>query len=73
MGYRYYGEVNCAMVEKKEILFSNDVEIIPAMEALERLESHWLEQIDVSDDDYLYIKKEKRHLIVGKVELTFIE
>ena len=61
------------MVEKKEILFSDDVEIVPAMDALERLDNQWLEQIDVCDDDYLYIKKEKRHLIIGKVELNFIE
>ena len=61
------------MVEKKEILFSDDVEIVPVMDALERIEDQWLEQIDVCDGDYLYIKKEKRHLIIGKVELNFIE
>ena len=61
------------MAEKKEVLYSGDIEIALLADAIDRIEEYWLEQIDISDDDYLYIKKEENHLIIGKAEIEFIE
>ena len=61
------------MAEKKEVLYSGDIEIALLADAIDRIEEFWLEQIGISDDDYLYIKKEKNHLIIGKAEIEFIE
>ena len=61
------------MVEKKEVLYSGDIEIALVTDAVDRIEEHWLEQIGVSDEDYLYIKKEENHLVIGKAEIEFIE
>ncbi len=61
------------MAEKKEVLYSGDIEIALLADAIDRIEEFWLEQIGISDDDYLYIKKEENHLIIGKAEIEFIE
>ena len=61
------------MAEKKEVLYSGDIEIALLADAIDRIEEYWLEQIGISDDDYLYIKKEENHLIIGKAEIEFIE
>ena len=61
------------MVEKKEILYSGDIEIALVADAIDRIEEYWLDQINVSEDDYIYIKKEENHLIIGKAEIEFIE
>ena len=61
------------MVEKKDILFTNDVEILSSIDLVDRLENFWLDKIDTDDDDYIYIKKEKNHIVIGKVEINFIE
>jgi len=61
------------MAEKKEVLYSGDIEIALVADAVDRIEEYWLKQIDISDDDYLYIKKEENHLIIGKAEIEFIE
>lgn len=61
------------MAEKKEVLYSGDIEIALLADAIDRIEEFWLEQIGISDDDYLYIKKEANHLIIGKAEIEFIE
>lgn len=61
------------MVEKKEVLYSGDIEIALLADAIDRIEEYWLEQIGISDNDYLYIKKEENHLIIGKAEIEFIE
>ena len=53
------------MVEKKEVLYSGDIEIALVTDAVDRIEEHWLKQIGASDEDYLYIKKEENHLIIG--------
>ena len=50
------------MVEKKEVLYSSDIEIALVTDAVDRIEEHWLKQIGISDEDYLYIKKEENHL-----------
>ena len=57
------------MAEKKEVLYSGDIEIALLADAIDRIEEFWLEQIGISDDDYLYIKKEEIHLIIGKAEI----
>ena len=59
--------------KKKEVLYSGDIEIALLADAIDRIEEFWLEQIGISDDDYLYIKKEENHLIIGKAEIEFIE
>jgi len=61
------------LVEKKEVLYSGDIEIALLADAIDRIEEYWLEQIGISDNDYLYIKKEENHLIIGKAEIEFIE
>ena len=61
------------MTEKKEVLYSGDIEIALLADAIDRIEEYWLEQIGISDNDYLYIKKEENHLIIGKAEIEFIE
>jgi hypothetical protein len=61
------------MAEKKEVLYSGDIEIALVADAIDRIEEYWLDQIDISNDDYLYIKKEENHLIIGKAEIEFIE
>lgn len=61
------------MAEKKEVLYSGDIEIALVSDAIDRIEEYWLEQIGISNDDYLYIKKEENHLIIGKAEIDFIE
>jgi len=61
------------LAEKKEVLYSGDIEIALLADAIDRIEEFWLEQIGISDDDYLYIKKEENHLIIGKAEIEFIE
>ena len=61
------------MAEKKEVLYSGDIEIALLADAIDRIEEFWLEQIGISDNDYLYIKKEENHLIIGKAEIEFIE
>ena len=61
------------MAEKKEVLYSGDIEIALLADAIDRIEEYWLEQIGISDNDYLYIKKEENHLIIGKAEIEFIE
>ena len=61
------------MMEKKEVLHSSDIEIALATGAVDRIEEHWLKQIGISDEDYLYIKKEENHLVIGKAEIEFIE
>ena len=60
-------------MEKKEISFTDNVEILPSIDLMDRIENYWLDKIDVDDDDYLYIKKEKNHLVIGKVEINFID
>jgi len=62
-----------SLVEKKEISLTDDVEILPSIDLMDRIENYWLEKIDIDDDDYLYIKKEKNHIVIGKVEINFIE
>ena len=57
------------MAEKKEVLYSGDIEIALLADAIDRIEEYWLEQIGISDNDYLYIKKEENHLIIGKAEI----
>lgn len=61
------------MAEKKEVLYSGDIEIALLADAMDRIEEYWLEQIGITNDDYLYIKKEENHLIIGKAEIEFIE
>jgi len=61
------------LAEKKEVLYSGDIEIALVSDAIDRIEEYWLEQIGISNDDYLYIKKEENHLIIGKAEIDFIE
>ena len=61
------------MVEKKEVSLNGDVEILPSVDLIDRIENYWLDKIDVEDGDYLYIKKVKNHIILGKVEINFIE
>ena len=61
------------MMEKKEVLHSSDIEIALMTDAVDRIEEHWLKQIGISDEDYLYIKKEENHLVIGKAEIEFIE
>jgi hypothetical protein len=61
------------LAEKKEVLYSGDIEIALLADAIDRIEEYWLEQIGISDNDYLYIKKEENHLIIGKAEIEFIE
>jgi len=48
-----------SLVEKKEISLTDDVEILPSIDLMDRIENYWLDKIDIDDDDYLYIKKEK--------------
>jgi len=60
-------------MEKKEVLHSSDIEIALVTDAVDRIEEHWLKQIEISDEDYLYIKKEENHLVIGKAEIEFIE
>ena len=54
-------------------MLRGDIEIALLADAIDRIEEYWLEQIGISDDDYLYIKKEENHLIIGKAEIEFIE
>jgi hypothetical protein len=61
------------MAEKKEVLYSGDIEIALVADAIDRIEEYWLEQIGINNDDYLYIKKEENHIIIGKAEIEFIE
>ena len=60
-------------MEKKEVSLNGDVEILPSVDLIDRIENYWLDKIDVEDGDYLYIKKVKNHIILGKVEINFIE
>ena len=60
-------------MEKKEILFDDDVEILPSIDLVDRIENNWLDKIHVEDEDYVYVKKVKNHLVIGKVEINFIE
>jgi len=57
------------LAEKKEVLYSGDIEIALLADAIDRIEEFWLEQIGISDDDYLYIKKKENHLIIEKAEI----
>jgi hypothetical protein len=61
------------MADKKEVLYSGDIEIALVADAIDRIEEYWLDQINVSEDDYIYIKKEENHIIIGKAEIEFIE
>lgn len=61
------------MTVRKDAMDGNEIEIALSEEAIDRIEEYWLQQIDVSRDDYVYVKKVDNHLVIGKAEITFIE
>lgn len=50
-----------------------EVEVALAEDAIDRIEEYWFKKINISNDDYVYIKRIDNHLVVGKAEIRFIE
>jgi hypothetical protein len=61
------------MAEKKGFVEDGEVEIGLSQDAIDRIEEYWFEQIGVSDDDYVYVKKINNHIVLGKAKIEFIE
>jgi len=60
------------MVEKTKII-DDEIEIGTSKDIIDRIEEHWFDELNIRSDDYIYIKKEKKHLIIGKTRIELIE
>ncbi|OYT29128.1 hypothetical protein B6U98_03190 [Thermoplasmatales archaeon ex4572_165] len=60
------------MVEKTKII-DNEIEIGTSKDIIDRIEEHWFDELNVSSDDYIYIKKVNKHLVIGKARIELIE
>ena len=61
------------MANKKEIVEDGEVEIGLSQDAIDRIEEYWFDQIGITDEDYVYVKRVKNHIILGKAKIEFIE
>ena len=59
--------------KKDDDIIDESIEIALAEDAIDRIEEYWFEKINISNEDYVYIKKVDNHLVVGKAEIKFIE
>lgn len=60
------------MVDRK-VEIDDEVEIALAEDAIDRIEEYWFDKLNISRNDYIYIKKKNNHIIVGKARIEFIE
>lgn len=60
------------MADRKSFL-DEDVEIALAEDAIDRIEEFWFDQLNISHDDYIYIKRVNKHIILGKAKIELIE
>ena len=51
----------------------DEIEIGLLKDILDRIEEHWLKELNIDSNDYLYVKKVNKHLIIGKAKIDFIE
>ena len=59
--------------KKDDDIIDESIEIALAEDAIDRIEEYWFEKINISNENYVYIKKVDNHLVVGKAEIKFIE
>ncbi len=60
-------------IRRENETHQEEVEIALAEDAVDRIEEYWFKRINISRDDYVYVRKVDNHLIVGKAEIRFIE
>ena len=51
----------------------DEIEIGLLKDILDRIEEYWLEELNIESNDYLYVKKVNKHLIIGKAKIDLIE
>ena len=60
------------MVEKTTRI-DDEIEIGTAKDIIDRIEEFWLDELNISSDDYIYVKKVNKHIIIGKARIDLIE
>ena len=60
------------MVEKTSRI-ADEIEIGSPNDMIDRLEEYWFDELGISSDDYIYIKKCDKHIIIGKARIELIE
>lgn len=60
------------MAEKTKII-DDEIEIGTSKDIIDRIKEHWFDELNVSSDDYIYIKKVNKHLVIGKARIELIE
>ncbi len=58
---------------REDDIIDEEIEIALAEDAIDRIEEYWFKKINISNDDYVYVKRVDNHLVVGKAEIKFIE
>ena len=53
------------MVEKTKII-DDEIEIGTSKDIIDRIQEHWFDELNINSDDYIYIKKVNKHLMIGK-------
>ncbi|RLF38832.1 MAG: hypothetical protein DRN12_07830 [Thermoplasmata archaeon] len=59
--------------KREDDIIDEEVEVALAEDAIDRIEDYWFKKLNISHDDYVYVKKVDNHLVVGKAEIKFIE
>jgi hypothetical protein len=60
------------MVEKTTRI-DDEIEIGTTKDILERIEEYWFDELNISSNDYVYVKKVNKHLIVGKARIELVD
>jgi len=60
------------MVEKTKII-DDEIEIGTSKDIIDRIEEHWFDELNIDSNDYIYIKKVNKHLMIGKARIELIE
>jgi len=60
------------MIEKTKII-DDEVEIGTSKDIIDRIEEHWFDELNIDSNDYIYIKKVNKHLMIGKARIELIE
>jgi len=60
------------MIEKTKII-DDEIEIGTSKDIIDRIEEHWFDELNIDSNDYIYIKKVNKHLMIGKARIELIE
>ena len=60
------------MVEKTKKI-DDEIEIGTKNDIIDRIEEYWFDELEISKDDYLYIKKVNKHLVIGKARIELVD